>query len=387
MRYKLSKLISRPKLNPKKLFLVVNVDWFFLSHRLPIALEAKERGYEVTIFAIEEGGHGDEIRQHGFRFIPLPTSRSGTNIFQELNVLWFLYKIYKKEKPDIIHHVAVKPVTYGSVAAKLAKIPKVVNALSGLGFLFINADQNKFIHRLVNGVFRYGFKNPNLKFILQNRDDYKLIQQLDVLDKQQIFIIKGSGVDLATFPFTEMVNGEELKVVLPARMLWDKGVGEFVEAAKILKKKYSNSVHFILAGGIDMGNKAGIPETQLVEWHEGGNVQWIGYQKDMVTIFQASDIVVLPSYREGLPKSLIEACAIGRPIVTTDVPGCREVVEDGLNGYLVENKNIEDLAAKIELLINDKDLRTRMGTFAREKAEKEFSLDNVLEQTFKIYEL
>jgi len=375
-------------LKTKKLFLVVNVDWFFLSHRLPIALAAKKKGYEVTIFAIEEGGHGEEIRQHGLNFVPLPTSRSGTNIFTELKVLVFLYRYYKKEKPDIIHHVAVKPVTYGSVAAKLAGVPKVVNALSGLGFLFINADTNRIAHALVSLFFNYGFKNPNLRFILQNRDDFQMIQELNLLKKEQIFLIKGSGVDLMEFAYSkkQLEVDRKLKVLLPARMLWDKGVREFVEAAKLLHIQFSTKVDFLLAGNVDMGNRAGIPVEQLIEWTESKVVQWIGFQKDMVATLKQADIVVLPSYREGLPKSLIEACAIGRPIITTDVPGCREVVEEGINGYLVPKQNVEQLAERMAKLIENEELRHKMGKASRKKAEAEFSIENVLQQTFEIYE-
>lgn len=372
----------------KKLFLVINVDWFFLSHRLPIALEALQRGYDVTVFAIEEGGHGEEIRSHGLKFVPLPTSRSGTNIFTELKVLFFLYRYYKKEKPDIIHHVAVKPVTYGSVAAKLANVPKVVNALSGLGFLFINADTNRMAHKIVTTVFNYGFKNPNLRFILQNNDDVQMIRKMKVLADEQIFRIKGSGVDLNEFSYSkeQMTPQEKVKILLPARMLWDKGVGEFVEAAKIIQKKLANKTEFILAGNVDMGNRARIMETQLQAWTKEGYVNWIGYQKNIAEVIRSTHILVLPSYREGLPKSLIEACAIGRPIVTTDVPGCREVVEEGINGFLVPKKDSIQLADRIERLIKDKQLRIQMGEAGRKKAEAEFSIENVLEQTFDIYD-
>jgi glycosyltransferase involved in cell wall biosynthesis len=369
-----------------KLFLIVNVDWFFLSHRLPIALEAKQKGYQVTVFAIEEAGKGDYIRSLGFRFIPLPTSRSGTNFLQELQVLWFLSRWYRKEKPDVVHHVAVKPVTYGSVAAKLTKVPKVVNALSGLGFLFINAGKNPIVHYLVTLGFKYGFRNRNLHFILQNKDDYEMIKKIGVLKDEQLTIIKGSGVDLDEYQFTLEKTIDAIQVMLPARMLWDKGVGEFVEAAIQLKHRFKKQVNFILAGGIDTGNRAAISKAQLEEWYESGVIEWIGHQEDMKNIYMASHIVVLPSYREGLPKALIEACAIGRAIVTTDVPGCREVVDDGINGLLVPVKNVVALAAAIEKLILQPKLRQEMGKRGREKAEAEFSLKDVIEKTFAIYE-
>jgi glycosyltransferase involved in cell wall biosynthesis len=368
----------------QKLFLVVNVDWFFLSHRLPIALEAKKRGYDVTIFTIDTG-RKEEIESYGFRCISLPTSRAGTQIWNEFKVVWFLYSYYKKEKPNIVHHVAVKPVTYGSLAAKFSNVPKVVNALSGLGFLYINAEKNRVLHKILNIVFRYSFANPNITFILQNHDDFKMIHDLKILKPHQIKLIKGSGVDLDLFSYHEEMPSEKIKVVLPARMLWDKGVGEFVEAAKHLYTKYGHQAEFILAGESDMGNKSGISAQQLDDWSKNDFITWIGFQKDIKGLLKNAHIIVLPSYREGLPKSLIEACAIGRPIVTTDVPGCREVVKDGLNGFLVSVKDFQSLSNAIEKLILDRDLRIKMGKEGRKLAEREFSIDSVLEKTFEIY--
>lgn len=369
----------------KKLFIVVNVEWFFLSHRLPIALEAQKKGYDVTIFATEEKGQGPFIEQHGLKFVKLPTTRSGTNIITEIRVLFFLYHYYKKYKPDIVHHVAVKPVTYGSIAAKLSKVPRVINALSGLGFLFINAEKNKWLHRIVTSAFKYGFKNPNIRFILQNHDDYNLIKSTSLLKEDQLCLIKGSGVDLSIFAYSEIPKVSPVVVLLPARMLWDKGVGEFVLCAQILKKKYKQQVHFVLAGESDVANKSGIEKAQLEQWNKEGDVEWIGHQSDIMKWYQNAHIIVLPSYREGLPKSLIEACAIGRPIVTTDVPGCREVVTDGENGFLVPQKDFLTLAEKIEILINNPDFRIEMGKKGRLKAEKEFSIENVIEKTLELY--
>lgn len=366
--------------------MVVNVEWFFLSHRLPIALEAQRRGYEVTIFATEERGQGTIIRQHGFRFIPLPTTRSGTHLLQEMRVLWMLYRWYKRERPDIVHHVAVKPVTYGSIAARLAQVPRVVNALSGLGFLFINADQNRWLHRLVMWAFHYGFRNPRLRFILQNPDDYAMIQNLGIFKKEQLSLIKGSGVDLEAYPLTALPSQMPRLVLLPARMLWDKGVGEFVAAASLLKSRWGSQVRFVLAGEADTANRAGIEERQLLEWNDENMVEWVGFQSNMPAWYQDSYLVVLPSYREGLPKSLIEACAAGRPVVTTDVPGCREVVEHGKNGYLVPPKNVQMLAQRIAEILEAPALAAQMGLAGRKKAEREFSIQSVIEQTFALYE-
>lgn len=369
----------------KKLFIVVSVDWFFLSHRLPIGLEALKRGYSVSIFAVDEG-KSEEIKAHGFEFIPLPTSRAGMNIFKELAVVNFLRKYYKREKPDVVHHVGVKPVTYGSIAAKLCGIPRVVNSLSGLGFLFINADANKLAVSMVRRMFSYGANNPAVRFILQNRDDYAMITDMNLVPDKHISVIKGSGVDLNDYAYSEEENSDPVKFLLPARMLWDKGIGEYVKAAEIINKKYPGKAKFLLAGFVDEGYKLKIEKSQLLAWNEEGNVEWIGFQSDMVGLISSVHVVVLPSYREGLPKSLIEACAIGRSIITTDVPGCREVVEDGINGLKVKLKSVDELAEAIEKLLLDKELRISMGKQGRALAEKEFSIDNVINKHFQIYE-
>jgi glycosyltransferase involved in cell wall biosynthesis len=370
----------------KKLVIVVSVDWFFLSHRLPLAEEALKKGYEVVVVAVEEGRKGDYIRSLGMEFYPLPTTRSGMNPFRELRVLLYLIWVYLRERPDIVHHVAVKPVTYGSIAAKLTGVKRVVNALSGMGFLFINANRNRLVHHFLLACFKFGFSNPNIHFILQNEDDFQMVKELGILSPSQLYMIKGSGVNLAKFPFSKEPETEKVRVLLPARMLWDKGVGEFVRAAEQLYPKYKNQVEFVLCGGFDEGYKLRIEEEELQMWHDQGKVNWIGYQDNMPEVLAQAHIVVLPSYREGLPKSLIEACSVGRPIITTDVPGCRAVVDEGGNGYLVPCRNRQLLAEAIEKLIVDKALRLKMGKASRTKAEHLFSLEQVVDQTFTIYE-
>jgi glycosyltransferase involved in cell wall biosynthesis len=369
-----------------KLFLAVNVDWFFLSHRLPIALEAQKRGYEVTIFTIDTGKK-TEIESYGLRCISLPTSRSGTNIWQELKVIALFWQYYKNEKPDIIHHVALKPVTYGSIVCRFLKIKNVTNALSGMGFLFANPEKVSFTRRVLLFLFKIAFKNPSLKFIFQNEDDLNIVVQSGVVSRAQCHIIKGSGVALDEFAYVQENTEGVTRYVLPARMLTDKGVVEYVQAAKIVGSKFPNKAKFILAGAIDMGNKAGITEAQIRAWEQEGYVEYIGFQTDMVKVVREANVIVLPSYREGLPKSLIEACAIGRAIITTDVTGCRDVVSEGVNGLIVPAKNVELLAQAIEKLLFDTDLRKKMGKNGRQIAEREFSLQSVIEKTFHIYSI
>ncbi len=368
-----------------KLFIVVNVDWFFLSHRLPIALRAKELGYDVTIMAMEEENMGDDIRAHGLKFIALPTTRGGKNPFKEINVLRFMHKVYKREKPDIVHHVTLKPVLYGSIAAKMLGVPKVINAISGMGSTFINANKLSPIYHLIRNMYRLAFSNKNVRVIVQNEDDQKAAPKLGKLNKDQIFLIKGSGVDVSKFAYVPEPEDGPVKLVLLARLLYDKGVGEYVAAAERLKKKYGDGVHFILGGKLDPHNATGIPEEKLKQWTEEGNVEWIGYFKDVKGLYERSHIAVLPSYREGLPKALIEGMAIGRPVVTTDVPGCRVVVKHLETGFLVKVQDVESLHDAMDQLIADKNLRVTMGEKGRTFVEEEFSLKMVVEKTMDIY--
>ena len=372
-------------IDAKKLFLLLNDDnfFYFYFHFLPIALEAQKRHYQLTVFAIDTG-KAHLIQQLGFRFIALPMTRSGTNPFSELKIVWWLYQIFKKEQPDIVFNTTLKPVTYGSIAAKWTAIPSIINLIPGLGYLFINQKQNDWLSQLVIQALKYGLNNPKIKLITQNKDDMEIVQNWGVLDKKQCFIVKGLGVDIDKFSYSEEADKGVIQVLLPSRMLWDKGIGEFVIAARSLTSKYPHQVKFTLAGNIDLANKAAISEKQLKKWNKERAVQWIGFQTDMPAIFRQAHIVVLPSYREGLPKSLIEACAIGRPIVTTNVPGCREVVEDGINGFLVEKKNTIALTNAIEELILDKNLRIRMGKASRKKAENLFDVSIVIKEIFDI---
>jgi glycosyltransferase involved in cell wall biosynthesis len=381
----INKKLTVLKLKKTKLFIVLNVEWAFLSHRLPIALEALRRGMDVTILAIEEEGRGDEIRSHGLKFLPLPTYRGSINIFSEFNLLVYLFRVYKKEKPDIIHHVTIKPMIYGSLAAKLCNHKNIVNAVAGLGSNFITRSKYSFTAHIVQFLFKLALNNQNIKIIVQNKDDKGYIESQTKINPEKIFTIKGSGVDLKYFSYSEEETKMPLTVILSSRMIKDKGIYEYVQAAKILKQQFAENIEFLLAGKIDLENVSSISQDQLEIWTNSGVVKWIGHQNNILSVLKKSNIVVLPSYREGLPKSLIEACAIGRAIITTDVPGCREVVEHGWNGFLVKVESAEELADAIKILVNDSVLRKSMGINSRIKAEKEFSIKNVIEKTFEIY--
>jgi glycosyltransferase involved in cell wall biosynthesis len=368
-----------------KLFLVVNVDWFFLSHRLPIALEARRRGYDVTVMAIDTG-RADEIRSYGLHFIPLPTDRRGLNPFRELGIIKLLYHYYKTQKPDVVHHVALKPVIYGSLAARLCRRIHFVNAISGMGYIFSNTEKETLLRKIVLRIFKIAFKNPSLEFIFQNNDDRNLIMGLGVIKETQAHIIEGSGIDLNEFKFVPESNPDVIRILYTGRLLRDKGIVELIEASRILKNKYGTKVSVLLAGDIDPENRASLTKSQVENWQDEGIIEWLGFQKDIFSLLASSHIVVLPSYREGLPKSLIEACAVGRPIVTTNVPGCRDVVTDGLNGLLVPVRDSASLAEALEKLIGNDSLRSEMGRQGRAVAERKFSIESVLNKTFAIYE-
>ena len=263
-----------------KILFVTNVDWFFISHRLVIAKEAQNKGFEVIV-AAEDTGRASEIAENGIQFINLPFSRSGTNPIEEFRTLIKFYKIYSSYKPDIVHHITLKPVIYGSIIAKLLKIKGVVNAVSGLGYNFTEGRVN-VISKIMLRLMKYGFNNNRVSIIFQNKDDFQELYDLSVISTlSNIFYIKGSGVNLKDFYPTEFPVFAKIKIVLPIRMLWDKGVYELYEASKILKNEYFDKIEFILAGMADEDNKAGVPASFLKSWEEGEYVNWIGYQKNM----------------------------------------------------------------------------------------------------------
>ena len=272
----------------------------------------------------------------------------------------------------------------GSLAGKMVGNHHIINAISGLGYNFTDG-RDGWLQKAIKLFIRLAFKSKNISFILQNPDDVELIKGLDLVPFSRIFLIKGSGVNLDEYSYFKASDEFPLKVLFPARILLDKGVMEFIEAAKILESEFLGKAKFILAGDCDKENLSVLGEEELQKFLVKDYIEWIGFQKNMKLIYQNSSIVILPSYREGLPKSLIEACSVGRPIITTDVPGCRECVEDGVNGYLVPAKDADSLADAIKLLLMDAEKRDEFGRNSRLLAEKEFSIDKVIDLTFNIY--
>ena len=366
---------------PKLLFLVTE-DWYFCSHRLALACAARDAGFDVAV-ATRVSAHGEPIRSAGLRLIPIGLRRSGRNPWRELGAIKEITAIYRRERPDIVHHVALKPVLYGSLAAKIAGVPSIVNALAGMGYVFTSQQLSaKLLRPLISLAFRFLLKGTRV--ILQNPDDRNALLAAGILKEHQVALIRGSGVDTGVFRFTPETDTVPPLVVLPARMLWDKGVGEFVTAAQILKQE-GVAGRFVLAGERDPDNPSAIPQEQLHDWHTSGTVEWLGKVENMPELLAQSHIVCLPSYREGLPKALLEAAACGRAIVASDVPGCREAVRHDENGLLVPARDAVALAQALRLLIGDAALRRRFGQRGREMAEQEFSGEKVAAETLALY--
>jgi glycosyltransferase involved in cell wall biosynthesis len=378
---------ATPKIKKMKLIIVVNELWFFLSHRLPIALAARDAGYEVHIAS--RSGTSSEIKQlnqESLQFHPISFRRSSVGIQQEFKTLRELHRLYKEIQPDIVHHVTIKPVLYGTLAARWVGGIQILNAISGLGYLFIAQGwQSSIRKKILLWGYRAILNSKKVWILFQNPDDQVLFAQHKIIYPEHAFKIKGSGVDLQQFAYSSIPKGR-IKIILVARMLWDKGVGEFVESATVLLQQGLDA-DFLLVGSVDLGNPESISAKQLEQWNRSGVVKWLGERADIAQLLAESHIAVLPSYREGLPKSLIEAAAVGRAIVTTDVPGCREVVKDGKNGFLVPAKDAKKLAVAIQKLINNPKLLTSMGKKSRLMAEQEFSIQQIVEQTLKLYKI
>jgi glycosyltransferase involved in cell wall biosynthesis len=370
-------------MRPKLLF-VITEDRFFWSHRQPVARAALQAGYEVVV-AARVHSCAERIRDAGFRFIPLELMRESYSPLKELRAIRQLRRIYRAEKPDLVHHVALKPVLYGSIAALGRKDTKVVNALIGLGYLVSSSSLKAKVLRFgIWSGLRFLLNRPRSQVLLQNDDDRRLLVDQVKVAREKTAVIRGSGVDVKMFQPTPEPAGDPI-VLLVARMLWIKGVGDFVEAAALLKGRGLRA-RFALAGDTDFRSPSGVPSQQLEQWQNSGTVEWWGHQDEMHSVLQRVNIVCLPSHGgEGVPKALLEAAAGGRAIVTTDVPGCRDIVRQGVNGIVVPPHNPAALADAIETLLKNPALRVEMAKRGREIAVSEFSEEVVTAQTLSLY--
>lgn len=367
----------------QRLLFLITEDWYFWSHRLDLARAARDAGFDVTI-ATRVTDHGGQIQGEGFRLVPISLFRRSRNILRELGAIMELIHVYRRIQPHLVHHVAMKPILYGSVAAWVARVPVVINAFAGLGYLFANSERQRGgLHWVLVTALRWVIGRTGATVLFQNEADRDELVQAGVVPPSCTRIIAGSGVDTTTFSVKPCPPGTPL-VVMPSRMLWDKGVGEFVQAARNLKGQGVDA-RFVLVGRCDDDNPAAIRREQLAQWVGEGTVEWWGHRDDMAAVYEGSTLVVLPSYREGFPKVLLEASACGRAIVATDVPGCRDVVQDGINGVLIPPRDPSALAGVIANLLLDRCTREMMELKGREMAVAKWAAPGISEQVLGMY--
>ena len=368
----------------RTLLFVVNVDWAFLSHRLPIALEAQRQGYQVHI-ATGLTDRLDELHNHGLVVHPLALDRNSVGLGNAWRTVVQLWQVFKVVRPDVVHLVTIKPVLLGGAVARLAGVPAVVAAVPGLGFVFMASGAKAAVRRsLVRAMYRVALGHRNLKVVFQNPDDRASLAKLANLPNSKVEMIRGSGVNLTQYNHTPLPPGVPV-VLLAARLLADKGVREFVQAARLLRQQ-GVAARFCLVGSVDQANPTSLTDAELAQWANEGVVELWGQRSDMPEVLSAAHLVVLPSYREGLPKVLLEAAACARAVVTTDVPGCRDAIDQGVTGVLIQVRNAAALADAIEGLINDPTRCRAMGTAGRALAERGFDVRQVVAAHLRIYQ-
>jgi len=369
----------------KLIVFVVNTPEFFISHRLPLAIAAKKNGWSVGVIS-GQGSGVEKIESLGCTHYVIPIVRSGQNPLQDLWSFFCIVRLFRRLKPDLVHLITIKPVLYGGIAARLAGVKSMVAAISGLGTVFhSSAEGGRFRRELVKKMYRAAFQHSRLRVIFQNPDDRDALIQAQALKIDEVKMIKGSGVDLYKYPVVSEPEGRPV-VVMAARLLKDKGVFEFVRAAEILKNERGVDVEFRLIGSPDPGNPTSATEQDLAKWKQDGAVKLLGYRTDIADQYGTANVVCLPSYYgEGLPKSLVEAAACGRAVVTTDHPGCRDAIKPSESGVLIPVKDSVALADAIQSLLNDSALRMQMGRAGRDLAEKEFAIEKIVDQHMQIY--
>lgn len=367
-----------------RLLFVVNNPAFFLSHRLPVALAAQNAGFDVHI-ATMDGPAVATVRGHGFAHHVIPLSRSGKNPVQELHSIYALWRLCRRLRPDIMHAVTIKPVLYGGIAARLAGVPAYVAAVSGLGYVFIRQNQGvDYVRMAATRLYRLALGHPNSRVIFQNTSDRQTLEDARVVRAGQSVLIRGSGVDLDRFPYVPEPP-EPVVVLCVARLLEDKGIHEYVEAARLSQRR-GDDFRWVLAGSPDPGNPASVSESAVRAWHQEGAIEWLGERTDIAELHQQAHIAVLPSYREGLPKSLVEAAASGRAVVTSDVPGCRDALEPGVSGLLVPPRDATALADAVRELALDGPRRMAMGRAGRTLAERDFDIHKIVRKQLDVYD-
>ncbi len=377
----------------------------FLSHidmnlylfRLSLMKRLLEKGWRVTAL-VPEGNFSHLFEKEGISHEHYSIKRDGMNPLTECKVISRLYKKLRALHPDLLHSFTMKPNIYGAIAGMLAGVPKIVNSVTGLGSFFIDSENVAPLGRALSQLYRVSCRFADA-VVFQNGDDLEFFLRHHIAQASKCRVIRGSGVDLEKFSPTRFsqtdrkalrralgIGDDAVVITLITRLIWDKGIREFCEAASIIRKRFGEKAVFLLVGDYYDGNPNAVPASYIESMVDSSNVMFAGWRDDIPAILHSSDIITLPSYREGLPVTLQEALAMGIPIVTTDVAGCRETVEDGVNGILVPPRDAKALAAEIERLLTDTGLRAVMGERGRKKAEREFDVRHIVQQHLELYE-
>jgi glycosyltransferase involved in cell wall biosynthesis len=371
-----------------KFVFYANTDWYLYNFRLSTALQLKEEGHEVVMLS-PPGEFGDRFAGHGMRWVRLSMDRASLNPVREAGVLRDLTRVLREERPDLLHNFTVKCAIYGAIAARAAGVPAVVNAVAGMGYVFASDRMlARTLRPMVKLLMRGTLGGKQSRLILQNPDDADAFVRARLVPEHHIRVIRSSGVNLERFlPVVPVAEPRPLRVLLAARLLWEKGIGEYIEAARMLRAQGRN-IEFVIAGSPDPGNPRSVSREQVESWVAEGLVDWRGHVEDMPVLMRSMDVIALPSYyREGVPKSLIEAAACGLAVITTNLPGCREVVsEHGVDGLHVEPRCARSLAERIAQLDDDRPLVRRLGDSARRKAMEHFDEQMVIRRTIEVYD-
>ena len=379
-----------------KVLLFANTDWYHYNFNLPLARVLQRQGVQVLLIS-PPGRFAARLVEAGFRWIALPMNRLSLNPWEEFKLLRFIIDLYRRERPDLVHHFTIKCVVYGSIAARAVGIDRRVNAVTGLGHVFTGDSlRNQFLRPLVRRLLQLALTGRLCRLIVQNPDDFSAFADEQLLPAEKIRLIRGLGVNIERFS-PRLLGAETpettppgpsryppLKVLVATRLLWEKGLREYVQAARLLKNS-GHDVEFLLAGDPDPGNPASIQTEQLMAWRNEGIINFLGYVDDMPGLFSRVDVAVLPSYREGLPQCMLEAAACGLPLIATDVPGCREIVEDGINGLLIPPRNSAALAEAIAHLDRNRAQCRVLGDASRRKVLQDFDEKTILRMTLNVY--
>jgi len=359
----------------KKIAIISNVSWNLYNFRLSLMIAMRDNGYEVVAIAPYDR-YSQKIIDEGFEFHDIKMNAQGTNFIEDMKTTYNFYKLFKEISPDIICQYTIKPNIYGSFAAALLNI-KTINNIAGLGTLFI---KETFVTKVAKSLYKASQHSAE-KVFFQNREDYNFFTTQGIINKNKCDILPGSGVDTIRFSPKEKSPSERVRFLFIARMIWEKGIAEYVEAARIIKKKHEN-VEFCMLGFLEVENPGAVTKHEMNEWVDEGIINYLGISDKVCEVIHTADCVVLPSYyREGTPKTLLESGSSGKPLITTDSIGCRDVVDDGVNGYLCKPRSSQDLANKLEMFLNLSDNeKSDMGDASRRKMKDEFDEKLVIEK-------